>query len=525
MYINRRNLLKGAAAGGAVSALPKIALGQRASVLKFVPSTNLVILDPVANTSAPTQRHGYMVFDTLYGLDANYQPHPQMLEGHVVSDDKKTWTLRLRPGLKFHDNQPVLARDVVASLNRWAQRDAYGKMLFASTDELKALNDRELRFRLKKPFPLLPAALGKPGSFLPVIMPERLAKTSPSIPLTEVIGSGPFRFVANEFNAGSRVVYEKFTGYVPRTSGPGGHGAGPKVVHFDRVEWHIIPDSSTALAAMQSGEMDWWERPLPDFYPMFEKHPTLQLVESTGQVVFLRLNHLQPPFDNPAIRRLVLSCLDQTSIMQAVGGSGKWRANLGLYTGSMQTDAGVKEAFKARKDFDNVKRELLAAGYKGEKVAMMVGSDLPAVAAASQVGAETMKKMGFNVDYLSLDWGTVSQRRASMEPIDKGGWSCFFVPADADYFLDQATNIFARGTGKQAWFGWPSSPRIEELTQKWFDAPDLQAQRGIAQQIQLQAWQDVPYIPSGLVESPGLAKKNLTGFAPGFPKFFGVRRV
>lgn len=523
--MNRRDLLKSSLAAGMVMSLPRIGRAQSASVLKFIPAGNLAILDPIANTAAQTRMHGFMVFDTLYGLDNNFEPHPQMVEGHQVSDDGKTWRLTLRDGLMFHDNTPVTSRDVVASINRWGKRDSYGKILMAATDELIAESDKVVVFRLNKPFPLLPAALGKVGSFIPVIMPERLANTDPTTPVTEMIGSGPFQFIADEYMPGAHVAYKKFEGYVPRASGPEGHGSAPKVVHFDRVEWHIIPDASTALAAIQSGEMDWWERPLPDFLPMFENSTDFQIVPSSAQVIFLRLNHLTPPFNNPEIRRLVLSCIDQTSIMQAAGGNGQWSADLGLYTGSMRNDAGYAEAFKVRKDFDNVKKELAAAGYKGEPVVMLVGSDIPPTLAASQVGADIFRKMGFNVDFQAMDWGTVSQRRTSMEPIDKGGWSCFFVGGDSEYFLDQATNFFARGNGKDAWFGWPTSERLEELTAQWFDAPDAAAQLEIAKQIQLQSWQDVPYIPCGELQSPGLANANLEGFHPGFAKFHGVRRI
>ncbi len=522
--MKRRDLLKGAVAASAALALPSYARASRgaASVLKFVPASAPAVLDPITNTAAATRAHGYMVFDTLYGMDENYQPHPQMVEGHTVSDDKKTWVLKLREGLKFHDGEPVLARDAVASIKRWMKRDTFGAGLQGATDELSAISDREIQFRLKKPFALLPAALGKVGSFMPAIMPERLAATDPTKPVSEIIGSGPFQFLANEFNPGAFVAYKRFAGYVPRKDGPSGHSSGPKVAHFDRVEWHIIPDPATALAAIQSGEMHWWERPLPDFLPMFENHPDLQVVPSAGQVMFLRLNHLTEPFNNPKIRQILLSCIDQTAIMQAVGGSGRWAANLGIYNGSMRNDAGM-EKLAARKDWDNVKAELKAAGYNNERVVMLVATDLPAFLAASQVGADIFRKMGLNVDFQTMDWATASQRRASKEPLDKGGWSCFFVAGDSDYFLDQASNFFVRGAGQKSWFGWPTSERLEELNTKWFDATTSEEQLAIAREIQLQAWEDVPYIPCGELEGPGIASKKLTGFRPGFAKLFDVR--
>ncbi len=143
-----------------------------------------------------------MVFDTLYGQDANFAPQPQMVAGHTVEDDGKLWTLTLRPGLAWHDGTPVLARDCAASIRRWAKRDALGEALMSATDELSAPDDRTIRFRLKHAFPLLPAALGKAASPMPAMMPERLANTDPFTQVTEMVGSGPFRFVAGGARAG-----------------------------------------------------------------------------------------------------------------------------------------------------------------------------------------------------------------------------------------------------------------------------------------------------------------------------------
>lgn len=523
--MDRRQFLMGATSTIAGAALPmrSTARAASASVLKYIPSSNLTILDPIANTHAATRLHGFMVFDMLYGLDANFQPQPQMAKGHEVSADNLNWKITLRENQRFHDGEPVLARDVVASIKRWGQRDAYGQLLLNATNELNAVGDDVVEFRLKTAFPLLPAALGKVGSFIPAIMPERIALTDATQPATEIVGSGPFEFLADEFSPGAFAAYRKFADYVPG-SGEAGLSSGAKVVNFDRIEWHTIPDQSTALAAMQTGEMDWWEAPLPDFLPLLEASGNVTLVPSSNQVFFLRLNHLHPPFDNPQIRRLVLHSIDRTSVMQAAGGAGTWHTDVGIYTGSMATDAGIAEAFQTRTDFDAVKSELAAAGYNGEPVVMIVQGDIPMISAAAQVVRDTLTKCGFNVDYQSLESGTVSQRRTSMEPTDAGGWSGFITFADSEYFLDQATNFIVRANGKKSWFGWPDSPRIEELNQQWFAATDLDAQREIARQIQLQAWQDVPYIPLGELQQRAVASASLSGFAPGFTKFWNVRR-
>ncbi|MBV8913023.1 MAG: ABC transporter substrate-binding protein, partial [Acetobacteraceae bacterium] len=122
----------------AAGALAAPAIAQPARVLRFVPNVDLPVLDPVANTAAQVRNHAFLIFDTLYGLDEDYVPRPQMLAGHTVDADGLVWTLRLRDGLRFHDDSPVLARDCVASIRRWASVDGFGATLMAATDALEA---------------------------------------------------------------------------------------------------------------------------------------------------------------------------------------------------------------------------------------------------------------------------------------------------------------------------------------------------------------------------------------------------
>ncbi len=158
--MKRRDILKTVSAGAVALAAPRLALGADAATLRFVPQADLAVLDPVFTTAYVTRNHAYMVFDTLYGIDEAFNPQPQMLAGHTIENDGKLWTLTLRAGLKFHDGEPVLAKDVLASIKRWAPRDAFGSSLLAATEEMTASSDREVKIRLKKPFPMLPLAMG-----------------------------------------------------------------------------------------------------------------------------------------------------------------------------------------------------------------------------------------------------------------------------------------------------------------------------------------------------------------------------
>ncbi|WP_137177897.1 ABC transporter substrate-binding protein [Roseomonas sp. AR75] len=530
----RRHLLAGAGAALGAGALGAPALGQgtagAARVLKFIPQADLAVLDPIVTTAYVTRNHGYLVWDTLYGLDGDYKPQPQMVERHTVEDDGKRVTMRLRAGLKFHDDTPVRAADAVASIRRWAVRDALGQVLMSVTDELAAPDDRTIVFRLKRAFPLMFDALGKPSSPVCFIMPERLASQDANRPLTgDIVGSGPFRFVANERVPGARVVYTRFEGYVPRAEGTPSWTAGPKKANFDRIEWHVTPDVATAAAALQNGEMDWWEQPTGDLQPVLRRNRniSLEIPDPTGLMAIARFNHLHAPFDKPAVRRALLGAVNQADFMTAVIGTDRslWREEIGYFPPGtpFASDVGLN-ALTSDRDMEKVKRDLAAAGYNGEKVVLMAASDFPSLNALAQVSNDMLKKAGMNVEFVNTDWGTVVQRRASKEPPERGGWSMFCTFwAGLDMF-NPGVHQSLRGNGERAWFGWPTIPRIEELRQAWFDAPNLEAQQQICRQIQEVAFDQVPYLPLGQYFQATAYRRNLTGVLKGLPLFWNVQR-
>ena len=522
--MKRRTLL----AASAALAMPSIGRAQGSRVLKFIPQSDLTVLDPIWTTAYVSRNHGMMVFDTLYGYDAKYQAQPQMVEGHTVTDDGRTWNLTLRPGLKWHDGEPVLARDCVASIQRWGKRDAYGQTLLAMTDELSAADDRTIRFRLKQPFALLPDALGKPGSNFCAMMPERLAKIDAFTQVTEMVGSGPFRFKADERVVGSRVVYERNAAYMPR-QGASSFTSGGKDVHFDRVEWIVIPDAGTAGAALQNGEVDWWENPTADLNPLLQRDPKLkvEIKDPTGNMATMRLNHLHPPFDNPAIRRALLGGIVQDDFcIASAGEDAKMRhVPTGVFCPGtpMASDAGL-DVFRTPRDYDRVKREIIAAGYKGEPVVLLAPTDFPILKALADVGADTLQRCGFKVDYQAMDWGSAVTRRAKKDPPSQGGWNVFHTFwAGLDQF-GPATHAFLRGNGQAGIIGWPTSARLEELRTAWLAADSVPAQQAIAKDLQLQALQDIPYVPLGQILYTTAYKAEITDMQDGFVQFWSVKK-
>jgi peptide/nickel transport system substrate-binding protein len=525
--MKRRDVLKSAAAVSAALAAPNIARAEGAKVVTFVPHADLASLDPVWTTADITRNYSLAVFDTLFGYDALFNVRPQMVEGMNTESDGLTWELTLRGGLKFHDGEKVLARDCVATIKRFATRDAFGQAMMKRVAEISAPSDNVIKFRMNKPFPLLPNALAQVYC---AIMPTRLAETDPLKQIPEAIGSGPFKFVADERIPGQRVVFAKNSDYVPRSGGIASFNAGPKIVHIDRAVWTFIQDPATAEAALSQGEVDWWENPTIDLIPQIRRNASINVVvkDRTGEMACMRFNQLFPPFDNPAVRRAVVAAIDQKEIMQAVAGAepSLIKTDLGIFVPGtpMASTAGV-EVTRGPKDLNKAKADLAAAGYKGEKIVILAATTIPTIWAEAQVASDLLTRIGFNTDLQALEWGTVVQRRASREPIDKGGWNIFYTYLGGFGNVSPAPNIAIRGNGAAAWFGWPTDAKMEALYDSWFEAPDVAAQQKICEAMQVEFWQNPPYAPMGMYDQPTAFNKRITGVPEGWPQFYGLEKA
>ncbi len=408
--MQRRDALRlGTGLATGAFAAPALAQPPQNRVLKFVPQANLTSLDPIWTTATVTRNHGYLVYDTLYGIDEQFRAHPQMAEGTVFDEARRVATVTLRPGLFFHDGERVTAQDCVASLTRWMARSPMGQKLRDTTDELAALDDRRLRFRLKRPFPLLLHALGSVATPTPFIMPERVARTDPFQQIREAVGSGPYRFLPGEYNSGSFVGYARNERYAPVSSGTPSLSAGPKLAHFDRLEWHIIQDAATATSALIQGEMDWFEQPTPENQLLLRRSSrtiSVELLTRFMSVGVMRLNHLHPPFNDPAIRRALLPAISQADFMMSVQGTDpqNFDAQCGVFTPGtpLANDEGLAP-LRGPRSLDRARQLLREAGYTNQPVRLIGPTDILAPAAITQVAGDLFRRLGMNLDMVLSD--------------------------------------------------------------------------------------------------------------------------
>ena len=488
------------------------ALAQK--VLKFIPQADLRILDPITTTAYITRNHGYMIYDTLFATDAKFQVQPQMLDKYELSKDSLTYTFTLRDGLKFHDGTPVKSADCIASVERWAKRDALGQKLAEVTESWKAVNDKTFTLKLKRPFPLALEALAKPSSNVPFIMPERIAKTDAFTNITEAIGSGPFKFVKEEWVPGSKVVYVKNTDYVPRKEAPS-WAAGGKVAKVDRIEWIYIPDAATAAAALSAGEVDWWEQFPPDLIPVLAKNKDIKVenIDPLGSMGVIRFNFLNPPFNNQKLRQAVLYVIDQNDYVIGIAGDPKnGRTCYSYFTCGTPLSSEVgAEPMKGKRDIAKAKQLVAESGYKGEKAVIIDATDQPIVHSQSLLTAEALRKIGISVEIQAGDWGTLITRRSSKEPVEKGGWSIFHTWLVGPDLTSPAVNFALRGSGEKGWFGWATDAKIEELREAWFATTDAASSKKAADAVQARAFDFVPYVPTAQFILPTAYRTSLTG--------------
>ena len=532
--MDRRTLLKAVAGAGTLAvtgklSAPALAQGAAARTLRFVPQANLANFDPIWGTQYVVRNASAMVWDTLYGVDEKLQPQRQMVESEEVSSDGLTWTFRLRPGLKFHDGEPVLAKDVVASLTRWSARDPMGQMLKAIQKELTATDDRTFKWVLSKPYPKIMLALGKNNTPIAFIMPERIAQTDPFKQISEYVGSGPMRFVKNEWVPGAKAVFEKFADYVPRQE-PGSWLSGGKRIMVDRIEWIVMPDPGTASAALQNGEVDWWENPISDLVPLLRKNRNVMvdIADPLGNIGSFRMNYLYPPFNDVRARRAVLMAMSQEDYMRALVGDDPnlWKPLPGFFTPgtALYTEEGG-EILKGPRNLDAAKKLLAESGYSGQPVTCLVAQDQPITKTQGDVTADLLKRLGMNVDFAAVDWGTVGARRAQKTPPGQGGWQMFHTwHAGADCVSPAPYNAI-RANGDKAWFGWPDAPQVEAEITAWFEAKSLEEEKAAIGRLNKAALDAVVYAPTGFFLSYQAWRKNITGIAKGpLPFFWGVAK-
>jgi len=515
----RRSLLALVAMALPLAGAPTLAGAE--SVLRVIPHADLKNLDPIWTTAYITRNHGYLIYDTLFAMDESFTPQPQMVDTWETSSDGKVWTFKLRDGLKFHDGADVTSEDVIASLKRWGARDGMGQKLMEQMDEMVAVDAKTFQFKLKSAYGLVLESIGKISSNVPFIMPARIAATDPFEQISEHIGSGPFKFEADQWVPGSTVVYTKFEDYVPRKEPPSA-ASGGKVAKVDKVIWTYFPDQMTAMNALMAGEIDYFEQPSTDLMPLLSaaEGVTVEVNDPLGNIGFARFNHLLPPFDKVEIRQAALMAMKQEDYLAgAIGDPQFWKTCYSVYPCGTPLASEIGAESIKTGDTEKAAAALKAAGYDGTPVVIMHPTDIPVLSAFTLITAEKLRKAGFNVDLQAMDWSTLTSRRAKRDPVSEGGWNIFhtwWIGADV---IDPMAISFS-GDPDKGWFGWAKDEELEKARVAFANATSKEDKIAAGHKVQERLWKIGASGQLGQFFVPVAYRNNVKGLIKSPVQFF-----
>src|SRR5215475_1431726 len=457
------------------------------TTLRFVPHSDLKILDPIWTAAYITRNHGYMIYDTLFAMDAKGDIKPQMVDKYEISPDKLTYTMTLRDGLVWHDGKPVTSEDCIASIKRWAAKDSLGQKMYSFVKDMQAVNPKTFKIMLKEQTGLVLPALGKPSSNVPFMMPKRVADTDPNTQISEFVGSGPFVFQKDEWKPGDKAVYVKFAQYKPRSE-PASGLAGGKVAKVDRIEWRAIPDHQTAVNALLAGEVDMIESPPHDLQPVLKADPNVKLVNLNplGNQYVFRFNTLHKPFDNPKIRQAVWYAFNQEDFLKAtIGDPTSYKVCKAMFVCGTPLESTKGMDGLLESNFEKSKALLKEAGYDGTPIVLMQSTDLVVLTNLAPVAKNLLEKGGFKVDMQSMDWQTLVARRAKKDLPAQGGWHAFLTSWVAADILNPIGAGFINASCDKAMFGWPCDKEMEGLRDQFARETNPARQKAIAEAAQV----------------------------------------
>jgi peptide/nickel transport system substrate-binding protein len=533
MSLTRRELLATSAAAAAAATLPGSltpAAAQAArGTLTVIPHASLTTLDPIATTGYIVRNHGYMIWDTLFAMNDKLQVQPQMASGVDISADRLTYRINLRDNLSWHDGSPVTAEDCALSLIRWGKVDGMGRRLFTYVDSCTHDGAKTIVLKLKTPYGLVLESIGKLSTNVPFMMPKRLSEKPHTERLTadDMIGSGPFRWVKGEYRPGAQVVYERNPNYVPRSE-PASGASGGKNVFLERVVWKNFPDPTTALNALVSGEVDYYEQVPADLVPIASSAAGVKIgnFNPLGNLGMARFNHVTGPSNNPGVRMAIARAVSQVDLLTAaVGNKDFFRTCHSIYPCGTTFESNAALEHYRGANLDAARQILRESGYNGEKFVILATTDIPVQTAFATVLTDVMRKIGINVEAQAMDWATVLQRRASRNPVDQGGWNMFVTWWEGADLVDPVVQFALRGTGDTGWVGWSRDDEMEVLAKQFAETSDAAEKKRIADAVQARQAQLNFQVYLGQFFVATGYRDNVSGILNAPPFFWNIRKT
>ena len=445
---------------GAALAMTAVQAAQAESVLKIRDSGDIVQIDPLFSTAYPARDMAYLIWDTLFSMDGDLVPQPQMVGDYSISDDKLVYEFTLRDAQVFHDGAPVTSVDVIASINRWFKKDSLGGEIQKRLASLEAINENSFRITLTEPFGQVLNGLGRMTAY----------------PL----------FI------------EKNDAYVPRTEAAD-NLAGGKTPGVDRIERIVFPDNVSAANALIAGEIDYMSAAPTEFFSlMADAGIVTKQLPLPGASVQIVLNHTIPPFDNIKIRQAFQYAINQTEILTALyGDADVWQTCPAIFMCGSPYETDVNSERYMNQDFNKARALLEEAGYDGTEVAYMHPTNGRLWNEGGTVIIAALREAGFNVRDDVMESSTLFSRRNNKGPVSEGGWNAFHTAFNGDAMQDPLTNPYVTGACEDAFVGWPCDDQLQANWQEFLAASSAEERKAASVKIQDRANEIVTFITGG----------------------------
>lgn len=504
MRSHRRTLVLGALLVLVALVLGSMASAQgpkRGGTLRIAQIGEPPTLDPSATTVQITGNIGTAIFETPFAFDASWSPKPMLVESHATSQDGRTHTFKLRRGVLFHNGKEMVAEDVVASLTRWGKVGSRGTVVFRHVEAVTASDKYTVVMRLKEPFAPLLAFLALPSSAA-AIMPKEVAEATPAGPVTQFIGTGPYRFV--EWLPNRHVKLARWDKYAARSE-PASLYAGKRDAQVDEVIYFPVGNVATRIAGVQSGDYDLADDVQQDLYAQLKGDARVvpEIVQPGGWLVFF-FNKKAGLMANVKLRQAVMAALSMQPILQVTfGNPDLFQLTPSIYPKGTPWFSEAGGPWYNLGNADKAKQLAAEAGYKGEPIRWLSTQQYPWMYKSSTVAADQLRKAGFNIDQQVYEWAGVVERRA--KPAE---WEMFttghgFVPDPA--LIDVFSPTYP---------GWWESPAKTELFAEFNRTQDPRARQQIWQKLQELVFTEGGWAKVGDYFHLRLRSKELQGHQP-----------
>lgn len=458
-------------------------------------------LDTHTNTTTATSNLAKNIFETLVTMDSNYVVQPMLADSWEIKEDGRVIEFKLREGVKFHNGEPMTAKDVVASMNRWLENSSSAAETFDEAS-FSEIDEHTVKLEMSKPTSTALVVLAYSGGELASIMPASVIENIEGDKLTEYIGTGPFKF--ESWKQDQQIHLKKYEEYASREE-PADGLAGKKEALVDDLYFKFVADSSTRLAGIQSGEYDVAHSIPYDSTDQLKNNKNIKLYSSPNTILNIYFNKKKGLFANQAARDALAAGIDKEAILKASFGDpenyekthhmmmyhqeGQWNSDVGKDEYNIHDVNKAKELFKE-------------AGYNGEKITIMATRDYEFVYSSAVVLQEQLKQMGIDTDIEVYDWPTFVDKRENPENYD-----ITIIPNTAK--PEPSSLAFMRSD----FTGWTDSEELDALLEDFRRAPSLEeAQKKYND---LQAWfiDYKPIVKIGDVNSIYASRDNISEIA------------